>query len=190
MTLSSAGKSIDFERAFRDAPVGQAIAEHRVIRACNKAFARIFGGEPRDFIGTTFERLYPTQSHFDSTGSRVGQFLAKERNFADDRVMRRLSGELFWVHVRGFTYTPSVPHKSTLWVFTELDKASKSTSRRGSLTPRERDISAMLIEGRTGKEIARALEISPRTVDVYRSRLLRKYGVNNTADLITRLLTG
>ena len=46
--------------------------------------------------------------------------LAKEKVFSDDRVMRRLDGELFWVHVRGFTYTPKDPHRNTLWVFTEL----------------------------------------------------------------------
>jgi PAS domain S-box-containing protein len=190
MTLSEAQKDIDYQRAFQDAPVGQAIATHRVIRACNKAFASIFGGTPDDFVGTTFERLYPTQSHFDNTGLRVGQLMMKKRIFADDRVMRRLNGELFWVHVRGFTYTPGQPHKNTLWVFTELDNSGKTQSQRGSLTPRERDISAMLIEGRTGKEIARALTISPRTVDVYRARLLRKYNVKKTPDLIARLLTG
>ncbi|MFF0952230.1 response regulator transcription factor [Rhizobium leguminosarum] len=48
---------------------------------------------------------------------------------------------------------------------------------------RERDIAASLIEGKTVGEVARALDISPRIVDIYRSRLLRKYGVSNTAGL-------
>ncbi len=46
----------------------------------------------------------------------------------------------------------------------------------------------MLIEGQTGKEIAKALDISPRTVDIYRSRLLRKYNVSNSGALIKLLL--
>jgi DNA-binding CsgD family transcriptional regulator len=58
------------------------------------------------------------------------------------------------------------------------------------LTPRERDIAALLIEGKTGKEVALALGISPRTVDIYKTRLLRKYSVTNTPDLVQRLLTG
>ena len=57
---------IDFRRAFQDAPVGQAIASSRVITACNKAFAEIFRGKPGEFTGTTFERLYPTHTHFES----------------------------------------------------------------------------------------------------------------------------
>jgi DNA-binding CsgD family transcriptional regulator len=58
------------------------------------------------------------------------------------------------------------------------------------LTPRERDISALLIEGKTGKEVALVLGISPRTVDIYKTRLLRTYSVTNTPDLVQRLLTG
>ncbi|WP_027687025.1 LuxR C-terminal-related transcriptional regulator [Rhizobium leguminosarum] len=51
-------------------------------------------------------------------------------------------------------------------------------------------IAALLIEGKTGKEVARALDISPRTVDVYRTRLLRKYDAPNTEALIQLLLQG
>jgi PAS domain S-box-containing protein len=182
---------IDYRKAFQDAPVGQAIASNRVITACNKAFAELFGGKPSEFTGTTFERLYPTHTHFESAGMRVGPLLAKDKTFADDRVMRRMDGELFWVHVRGFTYTPRDPHRNTLWVFTELtSRQPKKLTIRSSLTPRERDIAALLIEGKTGKEAALSLGISPRTVDIYKSRLLRKYSVTNTPDLVQRLLTG
>ena len=55
-------------------------------------------------------------------------------------------------------------------------------------TPRERDVAALLIDGLTGKEVARALDISPRTVDIYKTRLLRKYDVASTPELVQRLL--
>ncbi|MBN9530260.1 MAG: PAS and helix-turn-helix domain-containing protein [Alphaproteobacteria bacterium] len=183
--------TIDYRQAFIDAPVGQAIASRRVIIACNRAFADIFRGTPENLTGRTFEALYPTQTHFENTGQRVGAQLAKDRMFADDRVMRRLDGELFWVHVRGFTYTPGDPHKETLWVFSDLSERHRATSSiRSSLTPRERDVAALLIEGKTGKEIGLALGISPRTVDIYRTRLLRKYDVTNSPDLVQRLVNG
>jgi DNA-binding CsgD family transcriptional regulator len=190
MARQGASAGIDYRRAFLNAPVGQAIAHNRVICACNRAFAEIFRGRPSDFVGKTFEQLYPTPTHFESTGSRFAATMAGEGSYADDRVMQRLDGELFWVHVRGFTYTPGHPHRNTLWVFAELSSRKAPSTIRGSLTPRERDVAALLIEGRAGKEIARALGISPRTVDIYRARLLRKYSVSSTPDLVTRLLTG
>jgi DNA-binding CsgD family transcriptional regulator len=56
------------------------------------------------------------------------------------------------------------------------------------MTPRERDIAALLMERRSGKEIGKALGISPRTVDVYKTRLLRKYGVTSSEELVSKLL--
>lgn len=182
---------VDYEKAFENSPVGQAIGRNRVIVACNQMFRRIFRGTIEDFVGKTFERLYPTQTDFEQTGQRVGAFLAHDSTYSDDRVMRRLDGDLFWIRVRGYTYTPEDSHAHTLWVFTELSKGPASgQSLRSSLTARERDVATLLIEGKTGKEIAKALEISHRTVDIYRSRLLRKYNVSKTSDLIDYLLQG
>ncbi|QQO16748.1 PAS domain S-box protein [Bradyrhizobium diazoefficiens] len=181
---------VDYKRAFENSPVGQAIARNRVIVACNHTFAAIFRSSIADLVGQTFERLYPTQADYESTGRRVGARLSAERSYSDDRVMRRINGDLFWVRVSGFTYTPRNAHAHTLWVFTELAKTgAEGQSLRSSLTDRERDVATLLIEGKTGKEVAKALGISPRTVDIYRTRLLRKYNAANTAELITLLLT-
>jgi PAS domain S-box-containing protein len=182
---------VDYRQAFENSPVGLAVGENRVIRACNHEFARTFRGSIEELVGQTFERLYPTQSDYEETGARVGERLASQRVYTDDRVMRRLDGDLFWVRVSGFTYTPTNAHSHALWVFSELGKAPEANqSIRSSLTPRERDVAALLIDGKTGKEIAKALSISPRTVDIYRARLLRKYGVSNTPALIGLLLRG
>lgn len=180
---------IDYKRAFQNAPVGQAIAKNRVILDCNLLFAEMFRGAVDEFKGTTFERLYPDQTHFEQTGKRIAPVLAKSLSFSDDRVMKRLDGELFWVHVSGFTYTPEDPHADTIWTFSDISTKRKVNSvLRGSMTPRERDIAALLIEGKTGKEVALALGISHRTVDIYKTRLLRKYNVTNTPALVQRLV--
>ncbi len=180
---------LDYRRAFQDAPVGLAIGHHRVIAACNRAFMDIFRGDEADLLGRSFEALYPSAAHFGDTGERVGRRLAAERSYADDRVMQRLTGQHFWVHVRGYTYTPQDPHRDTLWVFTELSTRTSAQATE-SLTPRERDVASLLTEGKTGKEVALALGISPRTVDIYRTRLLRKFHVASTAGLVQRLLMG
>lgn len=57
------------------------------------------------------------------------------------------------------------------------------------LTIREREIARQLIAGGTSKEIAREMGISPRTVEGYRGRLMRKLDVANQRQLIVRLVT-
>ena len=88
---------VDFRLAFENAPVGLVIGRSRALLACNHAFARMFRGSMDGLVGQSFERLYPTQSDYEETGKRVGTRLAAERSYTDDRVMRRLDGDLFWV---------------------------------------------------------------------------------------------
>ncbi len=52
------------------------------------------------------------------------------------------------------------------------------------LTVREREILAQVSDGKTSKEIARSLGISPRTVEVHRSHIMGKLGADSLADLI------
>ena len=59
---------------------------------------------------------------------------------------------------------------------------------KAELTAREREVAAHLMDGLTSKEIGRALGISHRTVEIYRSRLMRKYAASTTADLVHKLL--
>jgi DNA-binding NarL/FixJ family response regulator len=46
----------------------------------------------------------------------------------------------------------------------------------------------MLAEGLTNKEIAAALNISPRTVEVHRSKLMLKLGVKSHGELVRMLV--
>jgi DNA-binding NarL/FixJ family response regulator len=51
------------------------------------------------------------------------------------------------------------------------------------LSPREREILQLIAEGRTFKEIAAMLSISPRTVEFHRNRIAEKTGRKTMADL-------
>jgi DNA-binding CsgD family transcriptional regulator len=102
-------------------------------------------------------------------------------------VMKRLDGELFWCHVSGRALDPAEPHAAGIWTFDDL---SARRALKLDLTPREREIAALLVEGLTSKLIGRRLDISPRTVDVYRARLMRKTGAATTPELVNRLLSG
>lgn len=53
-----------------------------------------------------------------------------------------------------------------------------------TLTTREREILQMVAEGRSSTEIGDKLVISPRTVEIHRSKLMKKLGMRNQAELI------
>lgn len=53
-----------------------------------------------------------------------------------------------------------------------------------SLTLREREIFQMAAKGKTSTEIGEILSISPRTVEIHRSRILKKLGLRNQSELI------
>ncbi|ANQ28137.1 response regulator [Vibrio natriegens] len=53
-----------------------------------------------------------------------------------------------------------------------------------SLTPREQDVFLPLIQGYTSREIAEQLEISIKTVDLYRSRIMKRLEANNLPELV------
>jgi DNA-binding NarL/FixJ family response regulator len=52
------------------------------------------------------------------------------------------------------------------------------------LSPREREIFQMVLEGKTSAEIANVICLSPKTVETYRSRLMQKLGVKSLPGLI------
>jgi FixJ family two-component response regulator len=54
------------------------------------------------------------------------------------------------------------------------------------LSPREREVLALVMAGQTNKEIARALALSPRTVETHRANLSAKLEVHSLAQLIWR----
>jgi DNA-binding NarL/FixJ family response regulator len=55
------------------------------------------------------------------------------------------------------------------------------------LTPRERDLVAYLVTGKSNKYIAIELNISSRTAEAHRARIFRKMGVRNAMELACRL---
>ena len=56
--------------------------------------------------------------------------------------------------------------------------------RLSKLTNREREVLDFLLQGKLNKEIASALSLSPRTVEVHRSRIREKMHARGIADLI------
>ena len=182
---------LDYRIAFDMAPIGLVLSRQRQILDCNQQLLAMFGAQRDQLLGQSFEVLYPSTVEFERTGARIAASLDAQGCYADDRVMKRLAGpaggELFWCHVSGRTLDPLLPHAEGIWAFEDLSSKRKL---KVVFTAREREIAALLIDGLTSKQIGKRLVISPRTVDVYRARLMRKVGAATTPELVNKLLSG
>jgi len=183
--------ALDYRTAFDLAPIGLVLSRQRQIVDCNRQVLTMFGATLDQLVGQSFQVLYPTHDEFERTGQRIVASLDAHGWYADDRVMKRVGGpagcELFWCHVSGRALDPADPHAAGIWAFEDL---SSRRPLKLSFTAREREIAALLIEGLTSKQIGKRLLISPRTVDVYRARLMRKVGASTTPELVNKLLAG
>ncbi len=52
------------------------------------------------------------------------------------------------------------------------------------LTEREREVLQLLAEGKSNKEAAAVLSLSPYTIETHRNNLMQKLGVHNTAEIV------
>ena len=178
---------VDYRLAFELAPVGLCVSRNRAIVDCNAQLCEMFGWSRELLKGQSFMVLYPSVDEYERLGARMAPTLNAKGHYADDRIMKRANGEVFWCHVTGRALNRDAPHEAGIWAFEDL---SAQRPVKAELTPREREVAARLLEGLTSKEIGKTLEISHRTVEIYRARLMRKYRANTTGDLVHKLMAG
>jgi DNA-binding NarL/FixJ family response regulator len=72
-----------------------------------------------------------------------------------------------------------------------LRPAGRETAREpaGTLTLRQREILQLLVAGRSAKEIAGVLGVSPRTVEYHKYRMMESLGLHSSAELIHFAIT-
>lgn len=91
-----------------------------------------------------------------------------EKPFADEHLITTIRGALLDLER---TEEPGAAQKA-------------AAERLAHLSPRERDVLAGVVEGKLNKQIAFELDISPRTVEIYRANLMSKTGARNIAELM------
>jgi PAS domain S-box-containing protein len=181
----SASTIVNYETIFQYAPIGMCVSQHRVIHACNDALANMFGYKSGELVGQSLRVLYPTLDEFERTGARIVPIMNAKGCYSDERIMKRANQELFWCHVTGRSLTHGDPHAAGIWTFEDLSAKRPVTAE---LTPREREIAALLVEGKTSKLIARQVGLSPRTVEMHRAKLMRKFAAATSSELVHRLV--
>lgn len=73
---------------------------------------------------------------------------------------------------------------------TEHAKRAEIDGRIESLTPRERQVMEMVVNGMANKQIAAELGLSEKTIEVHRKHVMDKMRAGNVADLIRMVLAG
>lgn len=175
----------DLSLCFDLAPVGLCVTRHRIIHRCNEVLAAMFGYSTAELAGQSVAVLYPSVAEFEHIGQRGLRAMRETGDYRDDRIMRHRDGRLFWCHVAGRSLDRDDPFACAVWMFEDL---SAQRPVVGDLTVREREIAQLLTTGMRSKQIARQLDISPRTVEAHRARLMRKLGVASHTEMISRLV--
>ena len=172
--------------AYDMAPLGICLTENRSIRTVNQTFAQMTGHVGQTLVGKSFRIFYDSDRAFTAVRDIGIARLAKGEDYSDERLIRHSSGRSLLVRFRARTLTPDNPLARLVMTFAPLPEVPEGHGDR-HLTPRERTVVAGLTRGRTSKEMARGLGLSPRTIEDVRARLLKRFGARNAAELLARL---
>ncbi len=114
-----------------------------------------------------FQAIHAGASGFVVKGALPAEFLVAVRAVAQGQV---------------YLY-PSLARK-LVDEYLEHVKAGGETKATDGLTEREQQVLTLISEGRTGKEIAKLLNISAHTVERHRQNLMAKLDLHNRAELV------
>ncbi len=85
---------------------------------------------------------------------------------------------------RGEVYLPARAATLLLQQYRTVEDSESEEGRLRDLSSREREVLALTAEGFSSSEIGEKLFISPKTVDTYRSRIMRKLGLTHRSELV------
>lgn len=174
--------------ALEEIPVPMVYATHRIIRDCNTAFADLFGYDKADLIDRSFAILYPKISDFIRTGRMWLDHLPGSRSYYDERIMMSVTGQRFWCQVTGKSFRHDDPFAHALYCFQRLNRPTAGA--RLSLSERQHQILTLVSQGKKNADIATELNLSVRTIESHRARLMKIAGCSNAAQLISWFIQG
>ncbi len=69
-----------------------------------------------------------------------------------------------------------------------LGEHSRIRAHLDSLTEREREVLDLMIQGKQNKAIAQVLDVSPRTIEIHRARVMEKMNAESVAELVRMMM--
>jgi DNA-binding NarL/FixJ family response regulator len=90
-----------------------------------------------------------------------------------EAIREALSGRIF--------VSPSIDREAVL---AQMERVGREDELPSAFTPRQREVLQLIAEGRTSKQMAEVLHVSPRTIDFHRYRIMKALALSTTAELV------
>lgn len=122
--------------------------------------------------------MHDTESYVvEALGAGVAGYVLKRSSSQElvFAIRQALAGELY--------LSPSL-NKRAIQAYVQLAQVSHGEDLLELLTPREREVFHLAVEGLTNPQIARRLSLSVRTVEMHRGNLMKKLGVQTQTELV------
>jgi RNA polymerase sigma factor (sigma-70 family) len=124
----------------------------------------------------------------EATGRNLPIALYSEQPSPDKIVKAMLDGALDYLQ---WPFDPRLLDKTIVRLSSEGQRRAEQDRRRAQaraaveeLSTRELEVLVWMVQGRSNKEIAQELGISPRTVEIHRGNMMRKLSARSTSDAI------
>jgi len=131
-----------------------------------------------EHIGVIILSMYTDESYIvRALDAGAKGYLLKDN--ADDYIERAIRS----VAVGRPFFSPSIA-QALLEDYVRLMRERKVQDSYALLTEREREVLQLLAEGKSNKEAATILDLSPYTIETHRTNLMQKLGLHNTAEIV------
>jgi DNA-binding CsgD family transcriptional regulator len=143
------------------------------------------GDDAEKFYNDAVDRLEPTRLRVDLARARLlyGEWLRRERRRLDAREQLRMAYDFFSdAGMEAFAERARIELRAA-----GEHARTRTAAMRDQLTPQEGQISRLVAQGRTNREIAAQLFISPSTVEYHLGKVFRKLDVRSRTQLASRI---
>ncbi|MBL6752566.1 MAG: PAS domain S-box protein [Nevskia sp.] len=110
----------DYQVIFDNAIVGICYSVNRRIVRCNRRFEEMLGYEPGALDDRPFAEIYPGARDYRQASRAIFRQFLTHRLYADERVMRRKDGSLFWCAVSGKRLDAGKHSRRAIWILQDI----------------------------------------------------------------------
>jgi diguanylate cyclase (GGDEF)-like protein/PAS domain S-box-containing protein len=127
-TASDVNRRLRLALRYRDiilenAGVGIVFIKQRTVVRCNQRYAEIYGfASTQEPVGSSSMDIYPDEQSFKQLGAAAYPVLATGQRFKTERLMKRVSGELFWASLTGRLINPEDPGEGSIWIVDDINE--------------------------------------------------------------------